>query len=50
MKTEIRERSDAGEPVAARDGPEAAPFMAIATAVRAGLDAAKRPAPRLVKE
>jgi ATP-binding protein involved in chromosome partitioning len=50
LQLAIRERSDAGEPIAALDRPEAAPFVAIATTVREGLDAAKRPAPRLIVE
>jgi hypothetical protein len=50
LKPEIRDLSDRGLPIAARADGGAAPFLAIATAVRAGLDAASRAAPRIVVE
>ncbi len=48
----IRETSDAGTPitVAAPDGPEAEAFLAVARQVKAALETASRPAPRIVIE
>jgi ATP-binding protein involved in chromosome partitioning len=46
----IRDLSDRGLPVAARDDALAAPFQAIAAAVREALEVAAKPAPRLVIE
>ena len=46
----IRETSDAGTPVAVAlaDGPEAEAFLAIARRVKAALETASRPAPKIV--
>jgi ATP-binding protein involved in chromosome partitioning len=46
LETRIRDQSDRGLPVAA--GPDGAAFLAIASAVLEHLEAASRPAPRLV--
>jgi ATP-binding protein involved in chromosome partitioning len=48
----IRETSDAGTPVAVAlaDGPEAEAFLAVARQVKAALQTASRPAPRIVIE
>lgn len=48
LRLAIRDLSDRGEPVAAADTPDGAPFAAIATAVREQLETAERPAPRIV--
>jgi ATP-binding protein involved in chromosome partitioning len=48
LEARIRDLSDRGVPVAA--GPDGAPFRAIASAVREGLETAGRAAPRLVIE
>lgn len=50
LRLAIRDLSDRGEPVAAADTADAAPFHAIAAAVREQLEAAERPAPRIVIE
>ena len=50
LHAEIRERSDAGQPVAGRGekDPHGAAFAAVAAQVIKGLEAAERPKPKLV--